>query len=118
MPSRAQRRKIRKASILRRIREHYDDPHRTTKGSQSIPHSTLQKREPLILRESILKLADMSRDRLEQKYLSILHGAGIHEVKDLVTKTEARLLEIKGIGPATVKKIKEALNAYGVSLTS
>ncbi|HMG92923.1 MAG TPA: hypothetical protein VK589_22855 [Chryseolinea sp.] len=45
-----------------------------------------------------------------------LQNAGIASLQQLGSWTEAELLELHGIGPTTIPKLKEALKAKGYSL--
>ncbi len=53
---------------------------------------------------------------LPKRIVTILHGAGITEINDLVPQTESDLLKIRNFGQASLKKVISELGKLGVSL--
>lgn len=85
-------------------------------GIQSGRLQILGGKEPMdqkVLEEDIFKLNNPPF-RLSHKVCDLLSRSGISKVSDLVSKLTSSDSKIKGIGPAYLIKVKDALSRAGV----
>lgn len=59
-----------------------------------------------------LSSLDWSGTRINKSHFKVLGDAGINSLRDASTRNESQLLEIEGIGPATVRGLLDLLNKY------
>jgi hypothetical protein len=55
---------------------------------------------------------DVSRLDIEEKLKTTLLGAGFDTVDDLAGASDEELLAVKGVGPAAIAKVREAVAAF------
>ena len=53
---------------------------------------------------------------LSVRATNCLETEGITTVRDLVSRTEAELLEVRNFGETTLKEVKQKLNEHGMEL--
>jgi DNA-directed RNA polymerase subunit alpha len=64
-------------------------------------------------RELNMSIADLE---LSVRATNCLETEGINSVRDLVSRSEAELLEVRNFGETTLKEVKEKLNSIGLEL--
>jgi DNA-directed RNA polymerase subunit alpha len=60
-----------------------------------------------------MTLADL---KLSVRAMNCLESENIHTVRDLVSRSEDRLIEVRNLGETTLKEVKEKLNELGLRL--
>jgi DNA-directed RNA polymerase subunit alpha len=60
-----------------------------------------------------MTLADL---KLSVRAMNCLESENIHTVRDLVSRNEDQLLEVRNFGDTTLREVKEKLNELGLRL--
>lgn len=79
----------------------------------STPRSTVPGLVPTMEKKLSMSLAEL---RLSVRASNCLESENIRTVRDLVTKTEDQLLEVRNFGDTTLQEVREKLNELGLRL--